>query len=340
MFQMYKAGLLSVGTVLLWALMNVSLRYCILEHGCDQFAIACSNAVFCGLALIAIGNYKINVWKILKNYQTWLFGLIQVLRNVCMISAFVYISSTQSNLLTNIEIVFSVLFAWIWLKRRPSGVDFFSMFFIIFGCFILVAGIPYDVMGKATMWVLAASVLSALHALFAEIHPDNRYDLTMKDRFSVTGWIMFVSGLAFILFFALLSLIANFLPEHIVAQTFILQHLPKPSVYFAWNNLIGGFVTGVFFYAISMYFYLYAVSISTSEYFMMYRSTQAVFTYIVEIGFSVFTALPFLELNLNDWFAAVTIILSSLCMILMRTPRGEKLRRVVARLFNTLYRES
>lgn len=333
MFQMYKAGFLSVGTVLLWALMNVSLRYCILEYNCNQFAIACSNAIFCGLALIAIGNYKINVWKILKNYQTWLFGLIQVLRNVCMISAFVYISSTQANLLTNIEIVFSVLFAWMFLKRAPSGIDFTAMLFIVFGCFILVAGVPYDVMSVAIMWVLAASVLSALHALFAEIHPDNRSNLTIKDRFSVTGWIMFVSGLAFILFFTLLSMIASFLPENVIAHTYVLQYLPVASEYFAWNNLIGGFVTGVFFYAISMYFYLYAVSISTSEYFMMYRSTQAVFTYAVEVVFSVFIALPFLPLNANDWFAAVTIILSSLCMILMRTPRGQKLKNLVEKVF-------
>lgn len=333
MFQMYKAGLLSIGTVLFWALLNVSLRYCVLEYGCNQFAIACSNAIFCGLALIAIGNYKINIWNILKNYQTWLFGLIQVLRNVCMISAFVYISSTQANLLTNIEIVFSVLFAWALFKRRPSGVDFFAMLFIVIGCFILVAGIPYDVMGKATLWVLAASVLSALHALFAEIHPDNRGDLDMKDRFSVTGWIMFVSGLAFIIFFALLSGIVALLPENLVSHTHFLKYLPEPMEYVAWNNIIGGFVTGVFFYAISMYFYLYAVSISTSEYFMMYRSTQAVFTYIVELIFSVFVALPFIPLNLNDWFAAVTIILSSVCMILMRTPRGEKLRKAIIRLW-------
>ena len=333
MFQMYKAGLLSVGTVLLWALMNVSLRYCVLDYGCNQFAIACSNAVFCGLALIAIGNYKIDVWKILKNYQTWLFGLIQVLRNVCMISAFVYISSTQANLLTNVEIVFSVLFAWFFLKRRPSGVDFVAMLFIILGCFILTAGIPYEVMGIAVMWVMAASVLSALHALLAEIHPDNRGDLSMKDRFSVTGWIMFVSGLAFVIFFTLLSFVASFLPEDMIKHTYILQYLPSAAEYFSWNNLIGGFVTGVFFYALSMYFYLYAVSISTSEYFMMYRSTQAVFTYAVEIAFSAFAALPLLALNLNDCFAAFTIILSSLCMILMRTPRGEKLKKIIKRLF-------
>ena len=304
MFQMYKAGLLSVGTVLLWALMNVSLRYCVLDYGCNQFAIACSNAVFCGLALIAIGNYKIDVWKILKNYQTWLFGLIQVLRNVCMISAFVYISSTQANLLTNVEIVFSVLFAWFFLKRRPSGVDLVAMLFIILGCFILTAGIPYEVMGIAVMWVMAASVLSALHALLAEIHPDNRGDLSMKDRFSVTGWIMFVSGLAFVIFFTLLSFVASFLPEDMIKHTYILQYLPSAVEYFSWNNLIGGFVTGVFFYALSMYFYLYAVSISTSEYFMMYRSTQAVFTYAVEIAFSAFAALPWLALNLSACFAA------------------------------------
>ena len=62
---------------------------------------------------------------------------------------------------------------------------------------------------------------------------------------------------------------------------------------------------------------------------MMYRSTQAIFTYIVEVAVSSFTALPFLSLNATDWIAAATIILSSASMVMMRTPRGRKLRQTI-----------
>ena len=82
MINMYKAGVLSLTTILFWAISNIFLRYCLLEHGCNQFAIACSNALFCGLAMIALGNHKMNVWKIVTNYQTWVFGSLQIFRNL------------------------------------------------------------------------------------------------------------------------------------------------------------------------------------------------------------------------------------------------------------------
>lgn len=58
---------------------------------------------------------------------------------------------------------------------------------------------------------------------------------------------------------------------------------------------------------------------------MMFRSLQAVFTYIVEVTVAAFTVLPAVHLNPAAWFAAVTIILSSFSMILMRSRRGRDL---------------
>ena len=140
---------------------------------------------------------------------------------------------------------------------------------------------------------------------------------------------MFVSGITFIMVFSLLSFVLSFLPQSATESLPFITYLPKPHEYIAFNNLLCGLINGVVFYAFSMYCYLYAVSLSNSEYFMMYRSTQAIFTYMVEVLVSAFTALPFLELNATDWIAATTIILSSASMVLMRTRRGKKLRQTI-----------
>lgn len=335
MVNMYKAGVLSLTTILFWAISNIFLRYCMLEHGCNQFAIACSNALFCGLAMIALGNHKINVWKIIANYQTWVFGSLQIFRNLFMIMAFVYVSSTQANLLSNIEIVFSVLFAWFLFKRKPGEVDVAAMIFIVFGCFILLAGLSFDVMVKVSAFVAISSFLNVLRTIIAEVYDDNKATLSIKDRLSMTGWIMFVSGITFILVAAFLAFAVSYVPQGIKESLPFLNMLPAPKEYISMNNVLCGFINGVCFYAISMYCYLYAVSLSNSEYFMMYRSTQAIFTYVVEVLVSSFTALPFLSLTANDWLAAVTIILSSACMVLMRTPRGRRLGQMVKDAFHS-----
>lgn len=174
MNNMLKAGLLSVGTVFFWGLLNVGLRFLVVEYGCHPLALACSNALFCALALIAIGDPKVKILPILRNWNTWFFGLTQILKNICLIYAFVYISSTQTNLLTNIEIVFSLLLTWIFLHRRPNRIDLLAIGFILIGCLVIVAGLPQKIMIAATLWVFGGSLLTALRSIFAEVHPGNK----------------------------------------------------------------------------------------------------------------------------------------------------------------------
>ena len=88
MKQMYKAAILSLTTILFWAMSNIFIRYSILEYDCNQFAIACSNVLFSGLAMIALGNHQSNIKKILTNYQTWIFGTLQIFRNLLMFCQF------------------------------------------------------------------------------------------------------------------------------------------------------------------------------------------------------------------------------------------------------------
>lgn len=333
MVNMYKGALVSVITVFLWALSNIFLRYSLLAHGCNQFAIACSNILFSGLALIAIGGRNTNVKEIVTNYQTWVFGALQIFRNLFMLMAFVYISSTQANLLGNVEIIFSVLLAWMIFKRRPGSIDFVAMVFILFGCFILVADLPLDTAIKAVVFVVISALLNNARTIFAEVHHDNKANMSIRDRLSFTGWVLFVSAITLMVVSALLGGIVMFLPESFLNTFKFLKLLPTPSEYIAPNNLICGFINGVLIYAASMYCYLYAVSLSNSEYFMMFRSTQALFTYFVEVIAGAFALLPKLSFSSIDWFAAITIMLSSACMVLMRTERGQMLQNMINQAF-------
>lgn len=330
MVNMYKGALLSLMTVFLWAVSNIFLRYCLVEHGCNSFAMACSNILFSGLALIAIGGRNTNVKEIITNYQTWVFGALQIFRNLFMLMAFVYISATQANLLGNVEIIFSVLLAWILFKRKPGSIDFVAMIFIFFGCFILIADLPLDVAVKAVVFVVISALLNNIRTIFAEVHHDNKASLSVKDRLSMTGWILFVSALTMMIAAAILGSLVLVLPQNIVETCPFLKIVPAPYEYVALNNILAGFINGVCIYAASMYCYLYAVSLSNSEYFMMFRSTQALFTYIVEATAGMFLLLPKLSFTSTDWFAAITIMLSSASMVLMRTKRGEHLQRVLS----------
>jgi len=335
MVNMYRGAFFSLLTVFLWAVSNIFLRYCLLEYNCNQFAVACSNVLFSGLAMIAIGSRKTNIREIVTNYQTWIFGALQIFRNMFMLMAFVYISSTQANLLGNVEIIFSVLLAWAIFKRKPCLIDFVAMVFILFGCFILVADLPMDTAIKAVIFVVISALLNNIRTIFAEVHPDNKANLSISERLSVTGWILFVSAITLMIVSAILGMIVLVLPESFLNTFKFFKLLPSPMEYIAPNNLICGFINAVVIYAASMYCYLYAVSLSNSEYFMMFRSTQALFTYFVEVFAGALMLLPKLTFSSIDWFAAVTIMLSSACMVLMRTKRGRKFEQT----FNELIKK-
>lgn len=223
----------------------------------------------------------------------------------------------------------SVLLTWVILGRKPNKIDFVAISIITLGCLIIVAGFPNKTMFIATFWILAGSVLTSLRAIFTEIHPENKKELTIRERCSVTGYILLVSGLLFVAFFALLSLLGLMLPENIVANNIILSHLPKPSEFIYLPTLLGGFMSGALVYSGSMYLYFYAISLSNSEYFMMFRSTQAFFTYGVEYIVAGLTTLPMVYLSITDWFAAITIIFCSFSMILLRGKHGHKILQLL-----------
>jgi len=144
-----------------------------------------------------------------------------------------------------------------------------------------------------------------------------------------------VSAITLMIVSAILGMIVLVLPESFLNTFKFFKLLPSPMEYIAPNNLICGFINAVVIYAASMYCYLYAVSLSNSEYFMMFRSTQALFTYFVEVFAGALMLLPKLTFSSIDWFAAVTIMLSSACMVLMRTKRGRKFEQT----FNELIKK-
>lgn len=336
MTHMYKAAVFSLLTILCWAVSNTFLRYGVVENSCNPFVLACINVLFSGLTMVLVGSRGFKLKTVAADYQTWVFGALQIFRNFFMIMAFVYVSATQANLLANIEIIFSIFVVWWVFKRRPGMVDFVAMFFIFAGCFILVAGLPFDVMVKVTVFVCISAFLNVLRTVFAELHKDNKPQTVIRERLSMTGWILLLSALAFIIFTVILGFVIYLLPESVYENVSFVKLIPAPEEFIAPNNLLCGMINGICFYSISMFCYWYAISLSNSEYFMMFRSTQAIFTYMVESLAGVFTVLPILTLSTNDWFAAVTIILSSACMVLMRTKRGEKLRKLMAGAFETI----
>jgi len=333
MVSIYKGTFFSFLTIILWATSNIFLRYGLLELGCNQFAVACSNVLFSGLALIAIGGRNTNVKEIITNHQTWVFGALQIFRNLFMLMAFVYISSTQANLIANVEVIFSVLLAWAIFGRKPGFIDFVAMVFILFGCFILVADLPMDTAIKAIVFVMISALLNNMRTVFAELHHDNRANLSIRDRLSLTGWILFVSAITFMIVAAVLSTVVSCLPESFLETFEVFKLLPKPMEYIAPNNILCGLINGVLIYAASMYCYLYAVSLSNSEYFMMIHSSQSLFTYFAESIAAAFALLPALSFSAIDWFAAMTIMISSACMVLMRTRRGKALEELIHRAF-------
>lgn len=336
MTHMYKAAVFSLLTIVCWAVSNTFLRYGVVEKGCNPFVLACFNVLFCGLTMAAVGSRNFSIKSAIIDSQTWIFGFIQIFRNFFMILAFIYVSATQANLLANVEIVFSLFAAWIVFKRRPGLVDFVAMLFILLGCFILVAGLPLNVMAKVTVFVGASAFLNVLRTLLAEIHKSNKSQASLRERLSATGWVLLLSAVVLVLATIALGYALQMLPENVLYTLNRLIVIPQPSEFWAVNNLLCGMVNGVCFYAISMFCYWYAVSLSNSEYFMMYRSTQAIFTYMAESTAGLFALLPVIVLLVNDWLAAVTIILSSACMVLMRTKRGEKLRALMAKAFKTI----
>ena len=124
--NMKIGALYALLSVITWSVISVITRFCLLNYEANILVFASMQIFAGGVALLLIRKpVTAEGWKAGVGYS-WLYTLLQIFRNFFLAAVYLYITSTETSLLINIEVVVTAILAYIFFKRSPHSSDITS----------------------------------------------------------------------------------------------------------------------------------------------------------------------------------------------------------------------
>lgn len=312
-----KGSILALCTVITWALMSVINRYCVLKFDINVLVFTSYLIFSGGVALLLIRQQIVpGNWRSGVEYS-WLYTTMQMAKSFFMISTYLYISSSETSLLINIEVVITYILAWMFFKRRPHPKEYWGILLISVGFILFIYSLPHGIRIPVAILVLLGAIASCIRSIVVEDTTQKRPETTVRQKCGISGYTMFVGGLILIIFFFLVAIIKLMLPAQPSQLFSVLKHLPSLVDVTNPATILSGCLAGFFLNSLSIYLFYAALKWAKSETFMAFRVFQPALTY----GFELIAAISFAamrpELSTKDYILGSVILLGSFLILII-----------------------
>ena len=196
-----KGVLLALSTVIVWAILNVVNRFCVLQYDVNIMVFTSFMIFATGVTLMIIRKQVMpQNWKSGVKYS-WLYTIMQIIRSFTMISTFLYITSTETSLLFNIEIIITYILAYAIFRRIPYKGDFLGILIILLGFILFIFSLPVHMRVIVSILVLLSATASCIRSIVVEETTIWNPDTSVRQKCGISGYTMFYGGLSLIVFF-------------------------------------------------------------------------------------------------------------------------------------------
>tara|TARA_Y100001960_G_scaffold331378_1_gene428183 strand:+ start:816 stop:1763 length:948 start_codon:yes stop_codon:yes gene_type:complete len=203
-----KKGLMfAFSTAIIWGLYTVLMKVGIVNFQLlHPVSFILSSYIIGSLTLLVLaGPGKLSL-ETFKNPATWVYGLFNLLNNIFLTSAFIFvISATSATLLIRFGVLISILVDMILVKQFNFK---FKLPYatLAVGTFV----VAYGVESNNVFWVIFFVGLSTLCQIgqmkFAELHKQNNQATgDLRSEFRVTGFVTAVTTVIYMVFVLLLT---------------------------------------------------------------------------------------------------------------------------------------
>lgn len=312
-----KGVFLAFSTVIIWAILNVVNRFCVIKYDINIIVFTSFMIFSTGVSLMLIREHVMpKEWKSGVKYS-WLYTIMQIIRSFTMISTFLYITSTETSLLFNIEIIITYLLAYVIFRRIPYKGDYWGIIVILIGFILFISTLPSANRIIVSVLVVISATASCIRSIVVEETTIWDPSTTVRQKCGISGYTMFYGGMILVLFFYLIALCKLFLSVHLFRVFSLLEYLPDLNEMLHPQTIITACIAGFFMNASTTYLYYATLKFSTSETFMAIRAFQPILTYFFEILAATFYAAMHPALNTRDYLFGSIIILGSLLILII-----------------------
>lgn len=242
---------------------------------------------------------------------------MQIIRSFTMISTFLYITSTETSLLFNIEIIITYILAYAIFRRIPYKGDFLGILIILLGFILFIFSLPVHMRVIVSILVLLSATASCIRSIVVEETTIWNPDTSVRQKCGISGYTMFYGGLSLIVFFFAIALLKFFLGDRLPPFLSFLTLLPDLPEMIHPETIISACLAGLFINASTTYLYYATLKFSTSETFMAVRAFQPVLTYLLEVIAALYYAAMRPQLDTQDYIYGGIIILGSLLILII-----------------------
>lgn len=313
-----KGVLLATSTVIVWALLNIINRFCVLKYDINIIVFTSFMIFATGVSLLMIRKQVTpENWKKGIKYS-WLYTGMQIIRSFTMISTFLYITPTETSLLFNIEVVIAYILAYAIFKRIPYRGDYAGILVILSGFILFVSALSADIRPTVVLLVMVSATASCIRSIVVEKTTLGNPDTSIRQKCGISGFTLFYGGLSLIGFFFSLALLKHLLPEqHPNLFYRFLSHLPSLSEMVHPATIISACLTGLCINAATTVLYYATLKFSTSEIFMTIRAFQPVLTFLFELLAATAYAAMRPRLSTLDYIYGGLLVIGSLLILIV-----------------------
>lgn len=312
-----KGVLLALSTVIIWAILNVVNRFCVLKFDSNVIVFTAFMIFTTGVSLMLIREQVMpQNWKSGVKYS-WLYTIMQIIRSFTMISTFLYITSTETSLLFNIEIIITYILAYAIFRRVPYKGDYLGILILLIGFILFIFSLPAHIRLTVSILVLVSATASCIRSIVVEETTIWNPETTVRQKCGISGYTMFYGGLSLVVFFFAIALIKFFTHDQLPTIFSFLHYLPTLSEMLEPQTVVAACIAGFFINAGTTYLYYATLKYSTSETFMAVRAFQPLLTYVFEIIAAIFYIAMRPSLTTQDYILGGIIILGSLLTLII-----------------------
>lgn len=155
--------------------------------------------MFASLSLLIKGGHNRLIFEALKSTGTWVYSITFILIFIFSIELLKYISATEMILASRLNIIFSLIFALIFLKRNTLEKGIYGVPFIVIGLIIMFSQVE-----NSLLYVLLLGICSSLskcgYFFSIELNKTGYKSKNYLDDFGILGFILGLSSLIALIF--------------------------------------------------------------------------------------------------------------------------------------------
>lgn len=305
-----------IACIISWSLLTVWSRIILLEYQIAPATFVFIQMLSGGLALVLLAKKRIKSIGItpLKQLYTWGFGFFRVISASFYIAATVYLSASNVAFLGALSVSISVFMVWVLLKRKPRLIELPGHIVMIVAAYFMVMEFTGQFSNPAIWLLLISQIIGTFAIIIGEIHPLNQNN-SSGDTLYLTGMVLLASAIILLSLSYLAAEFNNSLPKGFYPEIreainrFALSDIFNP---YAWAF---GFAMGVSFRAISIYYSLRSVKLTSTEFYLGAMCIMPFTNLALEILASNLGYLPAYSFDVSSFVLGCFITFGSLYII-------------------------